>query len=275
MAENALIRRAPLLLILALAVAPVAGALTLEELAGPAAAALLRAGESITQVQLKDPSPALAPRHAGVRAVLDQTLQELGSGILAETLTRYEKPATATRPAWSEAERSALYNMALGLSTLQGIQYYSVSHKGMRTFYDYSRIIDSPETKRELPDPSYPEPPASISLYARQRDLSFGDNIYRYRYLAEEDHLIFIQENITAMKVGIITAVGQNRLRSLVAVIDCEDSLLVYAASLARASSFPGLGQRIGSSFTNRAQAILDWFNAQATQAFAATGTLR
>jgi hypothetical protein len=260
---------------LLLAVAPAATALTLEELTGVDAAAQLRAGESITQVQLRNPSPALAPRHPEMRAVLDQTLRELGSGILAETLRRFEKPASAARPTWSEEERSALYNKALGLSTLQGIQYYSVSSKGMRTFYDYSRVIDSPDTKKELPDPNYPTPPASISLYARQRDLTFGDNIYRYRYHAEKDHLIFIQENLTAMKVGIITAVDRNKLRSLVAVIDCEDSLLIYAASLARASSFPGLGQRIGSSFTNRAQAILDWFDTQAAQAFATTGPQR
>jgi hypothetical protein len=95
--------------------------------------------------------------------------------------------------------------------------------------------------------------------------------VYQYRYLAGEDHLIFIQENLTAMNAGIIPAVGKNKLRSVVAVIDAGDSLLIYAASLAKASALPGLGERIGNSFTNRALAILGWFNAQADKAFAET----
>jgi hypothetical protein len=141
----------------------------------------------------------------------------------------------------------------------------------MRTFYEYSRVINSPDSRLEIPDPGFPVPPASLTLYARQRDLTFGDNVYKYRYLAEGDHFVFIQENLTAMNAGIIPAVGKNRLRSLVAVIDAGDSLLVYAVSLAKASALPGMGERIGSSFSNRAQAVLDWFSAQADKAFAET----
>jgi hypothetical protein len=63
--------------------------------------------------------------------------------------------------------------------------------------------------------------------------------------------------------------VGKDRLRSLVAVIDAGDSLLIYAASLARVAAVPGLGDRIGNSFTNRAQAILGWFRDRADGAFA------
>jgi hypothetical protein len=256
---------------LLLAAAPALHALTLEELTGPEAAAELRAGKNLVQVQLKNPSPALVPRHPGVRAVLEQNLRELGPGVIAESLTRYEKPAGANRPVWSDAERSALYNSTLALSSLAGIQYYSASRKTMRTFYEYSRVIDSPGSRNELPDPSHPIPPASFTLYARQRDLTFGDNVYRYQYLAEGDHLIFIQENLTAMNAGIIPAVGKNKLRSLVAVIDAGDSLLIYAASLAKASALPGMGERIGNSFTNRAEAILKWFAGRAAKAFAET----
>jgi hypothetical protein len=70
------------------------------------------------------------------------------------------------------------------------------------------------------------------------------------------------------MNAGIIPAVGKNKLRSLVAVIDAGDSLLVYAASMARAVTIPGMGERIGSSFTNRAEAILKWFAGRADRVF-------
>ncbi|MDR3145367.1 MAG: hypothetical protein LBU21_03740, partial [Treponema sp.] len=117
-------------------------------------------------------------------------------------------------------------------------------------------------------DPHYAELPSGLSLYARQRDLTFGDNIYEYRYHTGPDSFVFVQRNLTALKVGIISAVGKDKLRSLVAVIDAGDSLLIYAVSLAKATALPGLGTRIGDSFTNRAQAILSWFNTQADAAF-------
>jgi hypothetical protein len=262
-------------LVLALALLsapPAAGALILEELTGPEAAAELRAGNTLTRVQLRNPSPVLTPRHGEVQALLTQNLAELEKGVMVESLSRYEKPPTASRPVWTSAERAAIFNGALAISSLTGIQYYSASRKTMRTFYEYSRIIDSPESRRELADPFYADPPAELSLYARQRDLTFGDNLYEYRYYAGSDSLVFVQRNLTPLKVGIISAVGQDKLRSLVAVIDADDSLLVYAVSLARAAAFPGLGNRIGNSFTNRAQAILDWFNTRADAAFAATG---
>jgi hypothetical protein len=70
------------------------------------------------------------------------------------------------------------------------------------------------------------------------------------------------------MNVGIIPAVGKDRLRSVAAVIDAGDSLLIYTASMAKAASLPGLGGRIGNSFTTRAAAILKWFTGRADRTF-------
>jgi hypothetical protein len=240
---------------------------TLEELSGPEAAAKLRAGKTLTEVQLKKPVPRLAPSHAAFRSLLDENMETLAPGILVEGLLRYEKPEGAGS-SWTKAERSALFNGTMALSSLEGVQYYSASRKTMRTFYEYSRVIESPDSRRALPDPFYPEPPALLTLYARQKDLTFGENVYRYDYRAGEDFLAFVQENLTAMNAGIIPAVGKNKLRSVVAVIDAEDSLLVYVASLAKAAAIPGMGERIGSSFTSRVEAILKWFVGRADRAF-------
>jgi hypothetical protein len=242
--------------------------LSLEELAGREAAAELRSGKTLTRVQLKNPLPGLAPGHALFRSILDDNMESLEPGILVEALACYKKPDRAARPSWTRAERNALFNGATALSSLEGIQYYSASRKTMRTFYESSRVIDGPDTGRVLPDPFYPDPPALLSLYARQKDLTFGENIYRYDYRAGEDFLVFVQENLSAMRAGIIPALGKNKLRSLVAVIDAEDSLLFYVASLAKAAAIPGMGERIGSSFANRAEAILKWFSGKADKAF-------
>jgi hypothetical protein len=242
-----------------------------EELLGGERAAALKAGEKMSEVQFKDPRPRLAPKQDELLGLLEKLREELDPSLMAETLSLYKKPEGAAKPAWSAGERLNLYNAALALSTLEGIQYYSASRKTMRTFYESSWVIDGPGTKNPVEDPVYGTLPTELSLYARQRDLTFGDNIYQYTYYAFPALLVFVQQNLSSMNAGIIPAVGKNRLRSLVALIDAGDYLLIYAVSMAKAVSLPGLGERIGNSFTNRAEAVLEWFRGQAAKALLGT----
>jgi hypothetical protein len=138
----------------------------------------------------------------------------------------------------------------------------------MRVFYESSVVIDNPATKKTLPDPVYAALPSSLVLYARQKDLTFGDNVYSFNFYTGENYIFFVQENLTAMNAGIIPAIGKNKLHSLVAVIDAGDSLLIYAAAMAKTVSVFGMGDRIGHSFTNRAKAILKWFTERADGVF-------
>jgi hypothetical protein len=259
-----------ILLIFSVLAMPVFGA-SLEQLTGSAQAAALRsAAEPIIEVQQKTPSPRLLPRHEGLRRFVAENMESLNPNLFVETLSLYRKPSLPQegRGGWTMAEQVGLFNQLLALSTLAGIQYYSESRKTMRTFYESSRIIDNPSSKKPLPDPLYTALPDSLVLYARQKDLTFGDNIYRYDYYTGTDYIFFLQENITLMSAGIIPAVGKNNFRTIVAVIDAEDSLLVYAAAMAKALSIPGMGDRIGASFTNRAKAILQWFTGRADTVF-------
>jgi hypothetical protein len=138
----------------------------------------------------------------------------------------------------------------------------------MRTLYESSVVIDDPAGKRPLPDPVFSAPPASLTLHARQKDLTCGDNIYRFDYHTSPDAIIFVQENVTTMNVGIIPAVGKGRFRTVMAVIDQGDSLVIYGAAMAKAVTLPGMGERIGASFTNRVEAILAWFTGRAAAVF-------
>jgi hypothetical protein len=247
---------------------PAAGA-SLEELAGPGQAAALTAGEKPMELQFSSPRFRLLPRHERISQVIEDVHQELDPEIMVETLHLYSKPATAERPAWSEAERIQLYNKVLALSTLTGLQYYSASRRTMRTFYESSGVIGSASSKTVIADPVYRLPPPKLTVYARQKDLTFGDNTYQYDYYSFPDAMVFVQQNLSALTYGIIPAVGKNKLRSAVAIIDAGDYLLVYAASMAKAASIPGMKERIGNSFSNRAEAILNWFASRAETAFA------
>jgi len=252
-------------LLFAIIATPVFSA-SLDDLAGAERAAVLRAeAEPLTEVQQKNPSPRLLPRHRELERFIDDIQKNLDPNVFVETLSLYHKPNAAN---WSKAEQTGLLNQLTALSTLAGIQYYSESRKTMRTFYETSQVIDNPASKNPLPDPVYSALPYSLTLYARQKDLTFGDNIYSFTFNTGGDYIFFVQENLTSMSAGIIPAIGKNKLHSVIAIIDCGDSLLIYAAAMAKTASVPGMGDRIGHSFTNRAKAILKWFAGRADEVF-------
>jgi len=238
---------------------------SLEELVDSGMAASLRtASEPFTELQMKNPNPRLMPKHGELQRFVRETLRSLEPNILVETLSLYQRPQSSRQDTdttgWSRDEQAGLFNQLTALSTLTGIQYYSESRKAMRIFYESSTVIDDPAKKKPLPDPSFAVCPGSFSLYARQKDLTFGDNIYHFEYRTGNDIIFFSQENLSSMSVGIIPAIGKNKFRTVMAVIDAGDSLLVYTAAMAKAASVPGMGDRVGASFTNRVKAILKWF---------------
>jgi hypothetical protein len=241
----------------------------LEELVGPVYASQLKASSTtITETHLKQPfSLKLLPAHAQLQQFVSAIEKDLAPGLAVETLFLYKKPASAAA-APAENQSLGLFNQITALSSLAGIEYYSASRKTMRTFYEISHVIEGPGNKKPLPDPVFVQIPASLTVYARQKDLSFGDNVYRYEYRTGPDAVFFSQENMTAMSYGIIPAVGKHNLRSVLAVIDCGNSLLIYAVSMAKAASVPGMGDKIGSSFGNRAEALLKWFTNRANIVF-------
>ena len=231
----------------------------------------LLAGNRPTQVQFKNNSPLLIPNNDTLKNLVESVRSQLGPSVIVETLLLYSKPEGANTSGWSLEELTALYNQALSLSTLAGIQYYSASRGAMRTFYDSSSIIDNPTAKNPLPDPVFSTPRAELTIYARQKDTTFGDNIYQYTYRYFPGALVFIQENLTDLKVGIFTAVKKNNLHSVVAMLDAGNQILIYAVSMAKATTFPGMNDSIGASFSNRAEAILEWAAAGADRAFGKT----
>jgi hypothetical protein len=246
---------------------------SLEELVDEAQAAWLRAAsEPVTELQIKNPSPRLLPMHVELQSFVRESLRSLEPNILVETLSLYRRPQssrqTSDPTSWNRDEQTGLFNQLLAISTLTGIQYYSESRKAMRIFYESSTVIDDPSKKKPLPDPLFAVCPDSLALYARQKDLTFGDNIYRFEYHTGADIIFFTQENISSMNLGIIHAIGKNKFRSIMAVIDAGDSLLIYGVAMSKTASVPGLGDRIGASFTNRVKAILKWFVGRADRVF-------
>jgi len=254
-------RRLFILTLIAFAVCQ-AYASPLETLISSGLIAQLQGGELIIKTHFGDAHTVISPKNNTLDQIIASAKDSFSPNIIVETLYLHKKPESffSDNQSWNEEQKTNVFNQTLAISALTGVQYYSVSRAEMRTFYEFSNVIDDPRTKKTLPDPVYHEP-VSMSLFARQKDLTFGDNIYRYDYTVGGDIIAFSQENVTTLSVGFIPVIRKGNLRSVLAVIDCGDSLLVYAVSMVNAILLPGMKDRILSSFSSRAEAILKWFS--------------
>jgi len=208
---------------------------------------------------------SMTPRFDVLGRLIDSRRIGLDPNISVEFLRLYKKPSSES---WTAQQRTELYNGILAVSTLKGLEYFSKSRNRMRLLYETSAVIDGPSSKNPRPDPVYGTIPAETSVFVQQKDLTFGDNVYKFTYYAGESSFIVVQENITALTYGPVTVVDKNRLQSVVAVLDCGPSLLIYAASMAKASMLPGMKQRAGESINNRLEALLSWFFQKADRTF-------
>ena len=257
-----MIRRFKIIFVFFICVLHNAAAAPLDSLVSANHAARLRSSDSlIMETQLRNPAPILMPENNELRQFVSGIRSDINPNMIVEALYLYKKPVNfhSSSSNWDSRQKTAVFNQIVALGSLTGIQYFSASRGAMRTFYEYSSVIDEPRAKNPLPDPVYTQPPQTLTLYARQRDLTFGDNIYRYDYVNTGQSVFFVQENITALTYSIIPAIGRGNLRSVIAVFDCGDSILIYAISMAKAVSLPGMGDRISNSFSSRAEAVLLW----------------
>lgn len=187
----------------------------------------------------------------------------LKPSLLVDRLATIQKPRDWNTGAWTEAEKTELVNTVCAISTLSGLQYYSASRKEMRTFYESSFAISDIVKKTPIKDPVFKAGapiPTPFTLYAQQKDLTFGDNIYRYDYYVADSAIYFVQQNITAMSYGIIPLLQKEKLNVVVAFIDAGDSLNIYIATMAKVAFLPAaMRDKVSASFSTRAEALLSW----------------
>ena len=244
---------------------------SLENLVSSSTADRLRSGGgTIFETQLRNPAPVLLPRDNEIRRITGGIISSLEPNVLVEALYLYTKPASiaGASEGWTAEQRIGVFNQLMAVSSMTGLQYYSASRRTMRTFYEYSYVVDGPDSRNRIPDPVFTSVPTTLTLHARQKDLTFGDNVYRYNYVTAQDAVYFTQDNVTTLTIALIPVISNGNLKTVMAVIDCGDSILIYAVSMAKALSVPGIGDRISNSFSNRAQAVINWFSGRLDNTF-------
>jgi hypothetical protein len=234
-------------------------------LIGRTVRAELMQGKLLNDVQFGNVNPGLMPNNAELKAIFAENSASIKPSMLVESLYLYKKPASYYKAGWTTEEKAAVLNVLVSISTLAGIEYYSQSRGRMRTFYEKSSVINDPRQKAVQADPvfSADELPPTLTLYARQKDLSFGDNVYRYDYLIGNEAIIFTQKNCNTISYGIVPIAAKEKLCVIAAVIDADEYFLIYAASMTKAPGFSSLKKKAGDSFSSRAEALIKWFTAR------------
>ena len=152
------------------------------------------------------------------------------------------------------------------ISGLEGIEYFSNSYQEMRTLYLTSHAVK--EVKRSggvvyepIDDPLNDEFDG-LEVFARQIDPTFGDFIYKYRYLKEDNGIGMICVNtqkITHPDMSLISLPPDAMTLSL-AIYDLDDYILIHCLSSAKFPTIPFIGGRIKRAFSSRLTAVHNWF---------------
>lgn len=177
-----------------------------------------------------------------------------------ETLYLYKKKDTKLILEGAEIDKISI--ILRSLSQLEGIEYYSTSRKKMRTLYEKSYVVDNSKSRKKISDPVQGTA-EDLYLFAVQKDLTFGENLYSYSYRQNDTSVAFYSRNVESMNYGFMKLIEPDKLHFSLVVNDLGDYLLIYSLTRSSFLAIPGLETKINSSFSTRAEAIFDWFIAQ------------
>ncbi|WP_253685089.1 MULTISPECIES: DUF6675 family protein [unclassified Treponema] len=152
------------------------------------------------------------------------------------------------------------------ISGLEGIEYFSNSMQEMRPLYLTSHAVKEVKTSSgvvyERIDDPLNEEFDGLQIFARQIDATFGDFIYKYRYLKQDKGFGMICVNtqkITHPDVRLI-ALQPDAMALSLAVYDLDDYILIHCLSTAKFPTIPFIGGRIKRAFSSRLMAVYNWF---------------
>ncbi len=148
------------------------------------------------------------------------------------------------------------------VSKMQGMKYYSTTHKKEMVLYSKAYMIAGPKDKTKIEDQNTGNADGQIS-YCIQHDNSFGLNTYKLYYFQKDDSLLCRFEIIDKMGIGPFKAIYPSQMIINILVVDCGDDLLLYLSTDLDAVRFPGIKKQITNSMESRMDAVYKWFITQ------------
>ena len=212
------------------------------------------------------PRTDLCPNPASA-AEITRTLTAANPNIGIQTLVVAAMPAGLL----SRPDRDlALYNLLHQFRTMEGIQYYSSTHRAVRTLFTTSHLVRAQGDRTPLPDPRYLAIDASHDFMLEQDDTTFGKNLYSVSLKALAGGATELtMVNVERAWFGILPVLGAGALRLTVLIQASADGkyLYFYGNVGISASKVLGMEEQVRTSFYNRVIALYNWFSKQAANA--------
>jgi hypothetical protein len=191
------------------------------------------------------------PQRNGIVSAVARLMPTIG----VEYLLLYEPPdETASNP------MEKMYSTLLAISTLKGIEYFSASRKRMRIYFHDAYVIDSPDGKNRIDDPSEADISVSTKVYAYLHDSSMGKYTAEVVYFYSGDIVVMNITNFTTLKQFFIPIVQPGELRTYIALMHLDNKILFYGLVYVKTINFFINLEKNTESFYNRLIALYKWF---------------
>lgn len=193
----------------------------------------------------------------------------------SKLLSRMQEVLTTKKPIFTmetvslvkkkqSTDQKKLSDILCSISSLKGLQYYSPSRKKMRLLYKDSYAVEKKEVKGKTKYVKVPDPIASLSdefsILVFQEDLTFGKNIYEFKYFSDESGVALLVSNTEALYYSIFKALEAKDLNSMLIAYDLGEYVLLYTATQAKFRKIIGLENKVKNSFMARLEALSKWF---------------
>jgi hypothetical protein len=164
-------------------------------------------------------------------------------------------------PADPVAREKVLAKAMTSVSTMKGLQVYSISQKKMETFLFDAYRVGTTEKKSRLPDPDVSTAPKSLRFTMFQNEEQTGESFAELTY----EHGVWYQvtqTNLTGLNYGIIPLVSPRGLLTAVFLVPYDDQIVVYGITAAKTLSLFGLERSKIASLYTRMEALVTWLTA-------------
>ena len=152
------------------------------------------------------------------------------------------------------------FNILTDIKKLEGITYYSYSHKEERVLFSKVEIQSGQTRPLTAAEASMSSLPEKHTMTALIEDTTFGNNKYLIDYSVSDESLVMKMSNLERITLAFFPVVKKNGLIFYTAVIPAENGLIIYCNGISRTIDSDFIRNRIGISIYNRVTALFNWF---------------
>ena len=154
-----------------------------------------------------------------------------------------------------------IYNTLRSIRSLKGIEYYSVSRKKVRTFFNDAYMVKNAGDITPLPDPLVKKVPSSDNIVIFQEDTTFGKSYTAMRYLSGKGNILVTMRNLTELTYGPIRVIEKDSMIIDMLVCPMDGGILFYGLCSVKTADLFGIAKSRSESFYNRIAALYAWFS--------------